>query len=568
MIIIYIDCKRSILLRNNIRGLRRIMSKPRYIFISGGVLSGLGKGIITASIGNLLKSRGYKVTAVKIDMYLNIDAGTIRPTEHGEVFVTHDGLETDQDIGNYERFLEQELNKSNYITTGQVYWEVLKRERAFKYEGEDIEAIPHVSNEIIKRIKEAGEKNKAEIVLVELGGTVGEYQNALFFEATRLMKMKEPDRVLNVHLAYLPIPAKLGEMKTKPVQQSVKALHSMGIQPDFIIGRSEISMDKKRKERIALFCNVAYEHIFSDPDADSIYEIPAILDKQCIAEKILSKFGLAPKHKDGKIWKKLVKKIKKIDKSVKIALVGKYFQTGDFMLSDVYISVIEAIKHAGWENGVQVDLDWVNAEEFEKNKKNIEKLKKYDGIVVPGGFGNRGIEGIISAIKYARINKIPYLGLCYGMQLATLEFARNVAGIKNANTAEIKPNGKNNVIHIMPEQEKKLLKQDYGGTMRLGDYRARLKKKSISYGAYNKANITERHRHRYEFNNEYRKSLEKSGLVIAGTSPDNHIVEIIELKREDHPYFVGVQFHPEFKSWPTKPHPLFLGFVRASKKSD
>jgi CTP synthase len=541
------------------------MKRPKFIFVSGGVLSGLGKGIVTASIGNLLKSRGYKVTAVKIDMYLNLDAGTIRPTEHGEVFVTKDGLETDQDIGNYERFLEQELNKTNYITTGQVYWEVLRKERAFEYDGEDVEAIPHVSNEIIRRIELAGSENKSEIVLVELGGTVGEYQNALFFEATRLMKMKYPNDVLQVHLAYLPIPSKLGEMKTKPVQQSVQALNSMGIQPDFIIGRSEIEMDEKRKERIALFCNVSTEHIFSDPDVESIYEIPKVLDEQCLAEKMLSKLGLAPRYKHGSNWKKLIKKIKKTKKNINIALVGKYFQTGDFVLSDAYISVIEAIKHAGWDNGVGINLKWINAQDFEKNPNLVEKLNNYHGIVVPGGFGSRGIEGIISAIKFAREIKIPYLGLCYGMQLATVEFARNVAGIKDANTAEINPKGKNNVIHIMTNQEKKMLKNEYGGSMRLGNYLAKINRETISYQAYRKSMIEERHRHRYEFNNKYRKHLEKFGLVIAGTSPDNHIVEIIELKKKDHPFFVGVQFHPEFKSWPTKGHPLFKEFMRSIK---
>lgn len=540
--------------------------RRKYIFVSGGVLSGLGKGIITASIGNLLESRGYSVTAAKIDMYLNIDAGTIRPTEHGEVFVTKDGLETDQDLGNYERFLRTELTRSNYITTGQVYSEVLRKERAFEYEGEDVEAIPHVSDEIIRRIKLAGSDSKAEIVLIELGGTVGEYQNALFFEASRIMKMKNPADVIHVHLAYLPIPSKLGEMKTKPVQQSVKAMNSMGIQPDFIIGRAEQRMDRKRKERIALFCNVPVEHVFSDPDADSIYEIPDILDRQCAAEKILARFGMAPRHKNGKRWRMFLSKVKKAKNSVKIALIGKYFQTGKFMLSDVYISVIESLKHAGWENGVKVELDWINAEEFEEDEKNLEKLKKYAGVVVPGGFGSRGIEGIIAAIKYVRENKISYFGLCYGMQLATIEFARNVAGIKNANTAEIIPKGKNNVIHIMSDQEKKLLDSDYGGTMRLGDYKAKLVKGTHSYQAYGSSSIVERHRHRYEFNNKYREKLEKSGLVVAGTSPDNHIVEIVELKKEDHPFFVGVQFHPEFKSWPTKAHPLFKEFIKKSIK--
>lgn len=541
------------------------MKKVKYIFVSGGVLSGLGKGIVTASIGNLLKSRGYQVTAVKIDMYLNVDAGTIRPTEHGEVFVTHDGIETDQDIGNYERFMEVELNRSNYITTGQVYKKVIDKERSFGYDGEDVEAIPHVSDEIIRRIKLAGKTNKADIVIIELGGTVGEYQNALFFEASRIMKMHNSDDIIHIHLAYLPIPSKLGEMKSKPVQQSVKALNSMGIQPDFIIGRSSILIDKKRKERISLFCNVPVENVISDPDVETIYDIPIVLDKQNFAEKILKKLKLSICQKDGKRWKKMLEKITSIKNSIKIGMIGKYFQTGKFVLSDVYISVIEALKHAGWNQNVKIDFEWVDAEEFEKYPDKINKLKNYNAIVVPGGFGIRAVEGIIRAIKYARINKIPYLGLCYGMQLATIEFARNVAQIKKANTQEI--SGKSNeIIHIMPDQEKKLLSHAYGGTMRLGDYPTVLKKNTNSYKAYKKEKIIERHRHRYEFNNKYLKKIKKAGLVIAGTSPDKKIVEIIELSTKEHPFFVGVQFHPEFKSWPMKAHPLFISLIKQAFK--
>lgn len=540
--------------------------KTKYIFVSGGVISGLGKGITVASIAKILKAKGLSVTAVKVDMYLNIDAGTIRPAEHGEVFVTADGIETDQDLGNYERFLDTELSRANYITTGQVYQEVIRRERAFLYDGEDVEAIPHISDEIIRRIKLAGEKNKAEIVIIELGGTVGEYQNSLFFEASRIMKLKSPKDVIHIHVAYLPIPKNLGEMKTKPVQQSVQLLNSMGIQPDFIVGRSEIAMDKRRKERIALFCNVKEEYVISNQDLDSIYEVPLAFDKQGFGEKILEKLSLSVKKKDLKEWMQFVEKTKNVKKVLPIAVIGKYFTNGKFVLTDVYISVIEALKHAGWANDVKVELAWVDSETFEKNPQKLQELDKYAGVIVPGGFGSRGVEGIIAAINYARINKIPYLGLCYGMQLACIEFARNVAGMKKANTAEIDEKTKYPIIHIMPEQEKKLLNFDYGGTMRLGNYSCKLNKNTISYNCYKQPKIIERHRHRYEFNSKYRKELENKGLVIAGVSPDDKIVEIVELNNKQHPFFVGVQFHPEFKSWPIQSHPLFKAFVTASKQ--
>ncbi len=540
--------------------------KTKYIFVSGGVISGLGKGITVASIAKILKAKGLSVTAVKVDMYLNIDAGTIRPAEHGEVFVTADGIETDQDLGNYERFLDTELSRANYITTGQVYQEVIRRERAFLYDGEDVEAIPHISDEIIRRIKLAGEKNKAEVVIIELGGTVGEYQNSLFFEASRIMKLKSPKDVIHIHVAYLPIPKNLGEMKTKPVQQSVQLLNSMGIQPDFIVGRSEIAMDKRRKERIALFCNVKEEYVISNQDLDSIYEVPLAFDKQGFGEKILEKLSLSVKKKDLKEWMQFVEKTKTVKKILPIAVIGKYFTNGKFVLTDVYISVIEALKHAGWANDVKVELAWIDSEMFEKNPQKLHELDKYAGLIVPGGFGSRGVEGIIAAINYARINKIPYLGLCYGMQLACIEFARNVAGMKKANTTEIDEKTKYPIIHIMPEQEKKLLNFNYGGTMRLGNYSCKLNKNTISYNCYKQPKIIERHRHRYEFNNKYREELENKGLVISGVSPDDKIVEIVELDNKQHPFFVGVQFHPEFKSWPIQSHPLFKAFVAASKQ--
>lgn len=538
----------------------------KFIFVSGGVLSGLGKGITTASIALLLKSKGYRVTAVKVDMYLNIDAGTIRPTEHGEVFVTDDGIETDQDLGNYERFIGTNLTRTNYITTGQVYQEVLRKERAFEYKGEDVEAIPHVSDEIIRRLKLAAKTNNAEITIVELGGTVGEYQNAIFFEASRIMKLKNPLDVMQIHVTYLPVPKSIGEMKSKPAQQSVKQLNAMGIQPNFIIGRAETTIDEKRKERLALFCNMQKENVISNPDVESIYEVPIILDEQDLAKKILGQFNLPTKKKDLVEWRKLVKTIKTARKTVKIALVGKYFSTGDYTLSDSYISVIEALKHGAWANKTQVDFSWIGSEDFEKNPRSVENLKKYDGVVIPQGWGSRGTEGKISAIKYLREHKIPYLGLCFGMQMAVVEFSRNVCGLKDANSEEVDYKTKNPVIHIMPHQKEYLTKHQYGGTIRLGAYPCVLDKKSNLFKIYGKEKISERHRHRYEFNNKYREILKSKGLILSGTSPDGELVEAIELSKKTHPFFVGVQFHPEYKSRPMDPHPLFVEFIRASSK--
>lgn len=534
----------------------------KYIFISGGVISGLGKGITTASLSAILKNNGYSVSPMKVDMYLNQDAGTIRPIEHGEVFVTEDGLETDQDIGNYERFLGDALHRRNYCTTGQVYAEVLRKERAFEYEGEDVEAIPHVTDEIIRRFEAAGEGK--DFVLIELGGTVGEYQNAIFFEAARILQMRQPKDVIHVHVAYLPIPGHLGEMKTKPVQQSVRMLNSMGIQPDFIIGRSSEPLDDRRKERIALFCNIPKKAVISGPDVETIYEIPLILAEQNLGAQILTKLGMDPRKEELSQWKKLVETVRAVEEEVRIAVVGKYFGTGDYMLSDVYISVIESIRHAAWAENKKPVLEWIDSEDIEKQGPD-SILAGYDGIVVPGGFGSRGIKGTIDAIRFARERKVPYLGLCYGMQLAAVEFARNVAGIEGANTEEIDPDAQDLVVHVMPEQQKMLLKQEYGGTMRLGSFECRLKEGTISRAAYDSELINERHRHRYEFNNAYRDKLAEAGLVIAGVNPETDLVEIIEL--QDHPFFVGVQFHPEFKSQPLAPHPLFSQFIRATKEA-
>lgn len=533
----------------------------KYIFVSGGVISGIGKGITTSSIAAILHSKGYTVSPMKVDMYLNVDAGTIRPQEHGEVFVTDDGIETDQDLGNYERFLNIDLTKDNYCTTGQVYQEVIRKERAFEYNGEDVEAIPHVSDEIIRRIEAAGNALKADIVIIELGGTVGEYQNGLFFEASRIMRLRNPQDVIQVHVAYLPVPGNLGEMKSKPVQQSVRVLNSMGIQPDIVIGRSEQPMDQKRRERLALFTNVQMEDVISNPNVDSIYEIPLILSEQNVGERILEKLHLDAGKKDLKQWRDLVHKIKTVEKEVKIGVVGKYFATGDFQLEDVYISVIESLKHAAWGNNLKPRLYWLDSIQFEEDPKTIERLKDMDGIVVPGGFGSRGVEGLIKAVQFARENKIPYLGLCYGMQMAVIEFARNVLHLDKAHTTEVDEQSPHPVIHIMPDQEKKMLLKDYGASMRLGAWEAVLKKGTKTHKAYSQDKITERHRHRYEVNNAYREQLEQNGMIIAATSPDQHLVEVIEI--EDHPYFVASQFHPEFKSRPLQPHPLFDGFIKA-----
>ncbi|MBU6447562.1 CTP synthase [Patescibacteria group bacterium] len=539
----------------------KVKNNPKFIFISGGVISGIGKGITSASISAILKSRGLTVAPAKVDMYLNQDAGTIRPQEHGEVFVTDDGIETDQDLGHYERFMDQPLSKASYITTGQIYSEVLRKERAFEYDGEDVEAIPHVTDEIIRRFIAASKG--ADLVIIELGGTVGEYQNAIFFEATRILKLRHPHDVIHIHVAYLPVPAYLGEMKSKPVQQSVRMLNSMGIEPDIIVGRSEYSLDDKRKERVALFCNVEKRAVISNPDVKSIYEVPVILEEQNIAEIILDKLSMKPRKRDMKHWRNFVRRIKGIRKEVEIAVVGKYFGTGKFELADSYVSVIESLKHAAWNNGVSPKLTWVDSGKIEKLGAK-EVLKNYAGIVVPGGFGKRGTEGMITAIQYAREKKIPYLGLCYGMQMATIEFARNVAKLKNANTTEVDDGSPHPVIHIMPDQEKKLLRRDYGASMRLGAWECVLKKGSQAESLYGERKISERHRHRYEVNNKYRPILEKHGLVFSGNSPDGKLAEIIELP--GHPFFMGSQFHPEYKSRPMKPHPLFNGFLKAAIK--
>jgi len=539
----------------------------RFIFVVGGVMSGVGKGTCTASIGRILKNKGFNVTAVKIDPYINVDAGTMNPVEHGEVYVTDDGDETDQDIGTYERFLDINVGKINYMTTGRVYQTVIERERNLEYGGRCVEVVPHVPEEVIRRLNLVAKKTKADFVLIEIGGTVGEYQNILFLEAARMLKNKFPDRVLFVIVSYLPIPSKIGEMKTKPTQYAVRTLNSAGIQPDIIIGRGEEPLDGPRKRKLSIFCSVGEKDIISAPDVNHIYEVPVNFEREQIGQRILKKFNLRPRRHDGTFeWQKLVRKIKRVDKEVKIGIVGKYFTTGNFVLSDVYLSVIEAVKHAAWANNRKPVISWLNSEEFERDGEKIKTLAGYDGIIIPGGFGTRGVEGKISAIKFCRENKIPYFGLCYGMQLAVVEFARNVLGLKDANTAEINPETKNPVIHIMPGQEKNVAEHRYGGSMRLGSYPCVLAADSLARAAYGKREIHERHRHRFEVNNDYRAPLTAAGLKLSGLSPDKKLVEIIELP--GHPFFVGTQFHPEFKSRPLSPHPLFREFIKAAIKEN
>lgn len=543
-------------------------------------MSGLGKGITAASIGLLLKNKGIPVTNVKIDMYLNVDAGTIRPTEHGEVFVTDDGMETDQDLGNYERFTDESLSRVNYMTTGQVYKTVIDRERAFGYEGEDVEAIPHVTDEIIDRLIRAGKKSKAKVVIVELGGTVGEYQNGLFFEANRILKLRRPNDVVHVHVTYLPFLQNIGELKSKPAQQSSHTLNGMGIQADFIVARSEQKIDEKRKDKLAVFCNLRKEDIIDAPNLESVYRVPIYMESQGMANKLIKKLHLRSLGETGLLrkWSLFEKKREEANQEIKIAMVGKYFQTGSYKLSDSYISVIEAIKQAAWSMNVNPRLEWIDSEEMEKGAID---LNSFDGVIVPQGWGSRGVEGKLMAVRQARENDIPFLGLCFGMQMAVIEFARNVLGLIDANSTEVNKKAKDKVIDIMPDQESYLKKRQYGGTIRLGSWPCVLSEGSVVKETYDKwgnkkgnpwrregeekTNVVyERHRHRYEFNNEYRSLFEKSGMRIAGLSPDGKLVEAIEIPTKK--FFVGTQFHPEYIARPLNPHPLFLGFVEAIKE--
>ena len=549
----------------------------KYIFVVGGVISGVGKGVTTSSIGKILQFRGYKVEAIKIDPYVNVDAGTMNPTEHGEVFVLSDGDECDQDMGNYERFLNKDLSRENYMTTGRIYKAVIEKERNLEYKGKCVQVVPHIPMEVISRIKNVAKKNDADVVTIEIGGTVGEYENILFLEAVRMMKLENPNNVAVVMVSYVPIPNKVGEMKTKPTQHAVRSLNSVGIYPDFLIARSEKDLDEKRREKISLFCNVKKENIISAPDIDSIYDIPKNFEKDNFGENLIKTLKLKPVKINNlnynmKDWLNFFDK-SKLKQTVKIAVVGKYFDTGDFVLSDSYISVIEALKYAGYENKVKVDLTWIDSKSFEKEKdknfkSNLKKLKSFDGVLVPGGFGDTGVEGIINAIKFIRENKIPYFGICYGMQLAIIEFAQNVLNWKDATSRELLKNesSKHVVIDLIESQKDILLKKNFGNSMRLGNYEAVLKDNSLLKNIYKVDNIIERHRHRYEVNNNFRKDLEMSGMIFSALSRDGSLVEAMELNKNLHPFFIGVQYHPEFLARPLKSHPIFTAFVKTCIK--
>lgn len=547
--------------------------KTKYIFVSGGVLSGLGKGVTAASLGLLLKSRGFSVTNIKCENYLNLDSGNINPIEHGDVFLCEDGLEADLDLGTYERFLGVNVGQRNFTTMGQIYLKVIDDTKNLSFNGATVDAIPYVPEEAIRRIKSAAEG--FQIVLIELGGTAGEYQNAIYYEAYRVMKLRQPQDVIHVHVTYFPNPEHINELKSKPTQLSVKILNSLGIQPDFIVGRAARLIDNKRKEKVAFYCSLDKDDVISNPDTSSIYELPLIFYEQNFDSRVLEKLGLDP----GKIliapWRKLVEKIQtKQTKTVSIGIIAKYIATGDYELTDSYASLLEALHHASWNNNVNLEIVFINAEELEKKTKQaVADLKRVQGIIVPIGWGSRGVEGKIFAVKYARENKVPYLGLCYGMQLAAIEFARNVLGLTSANTCEVDPDTCDPIIHQIPFEEKYQRIKGEGASMRLGAYDCVLKKDTIAYEIYQKYQafkdarkglISERHRHRYEFNNAYRERMEKAGFVISGTSPDDFFVEMIELPKKTHPFFVATQAHPEYKSRPLSPHPIFVEFLLAA----
>lgn len=536
----------------------------KYIFVVGGVMSSVGKGIAASSIGKILQSRGYRVANLKADMYVNIDAGTIRPAEHGEVFVGDDGVEADQDLGNYERFTNQISTRENYITTGQIYAEVIRRERNLEYEGEDVEVYPDIPKEIIRRIKACQEKNKSEITIIEYGGTVGEYQLLPFLEAIRMMKSKNPADVFIVLTSYLPTPSLLGEQKSKPTQRAINDLHSMGLNPDFVLCRADHPATPDIKRTISNVCSLPVERIISAPDVYSIYDVPVNFEKENFGETLLKTIGLAPRNKDMADWTAFANKIKKIKKEVRIGIVGKYFNFKS--CKDTYISVIESINHASWNLGYKPDIIWLDSEKYEKDEKKLKELDSLDGIIVPGGFGKRGTEGMIKAADYTRRKKIPYFGLCLGMQIMTIAYAREMAGLKGANSVELDSSTPYPVIATMQDQVEKIKNKNYGGTMRLGAYPALLKEGTVAAKAYGAKKISERHRHRYEVNNVYIKSLEKGGLVFSGISPDGNLMEIAELPKEKHPFYLGTQFHPEFLGRPLAPHPLFTAFIKACVK--
>ncbi len=529
----------------------------KYIFVTGGVVSSLGKGITAASLGRLLKNRGLSVTIQKFDPYINVDPGTMSPYQHGEVFVTGDGAETDLDLGHYERFIDINLTKYNNVTTGKIYSTVLKKERRGDYLGGTVQVIPHITNEIKERVFRAGRETGADVVITEIGGTVGDIESLPFLEAIRQIKSDiGRDNVMYIHCTLIPYIKAAGEMKTKPTQHSVKELRSLGIQPNIIVVRTEMPVSQDMKDKIALFCDIDSKAVIECQDADTLYAVPIALQEQKMDQIVCDHLKLQSPEPEMTEWLALLDKVRNLSKTTRIALVGKYVE-----LQDAYISVVESLKHAGFAFDSDIDIKWINAEEV--NEENArELLSDVDGILVPGGFGDRGIEGKITTIKYARENKVPFLGICLGMQLASVEFARNVLGHADANSAEINPETNYPIIDLLPEQKDI---EDLGGTLRLGIFPCKLEENTKAFAAYNDEVVYERHRHRYEFNNQFRQEMEQAGFIFSGTSPDGRLVEIIELA--DHPWFVASQFHPEFISRPTKPQPLFRDFVEASLKS-
>lgn len=536
-------------------------TNTKYIFVTGGVVSSLGKGITAASLGRLLKSRGYRVTIQKFDPYINIDPGTMSPYQHGEVFVTDDGAETDLDLGHYERFIDINLSKNSNTTTGKIYQSVINKERRGDYLGGTVQVIPHITNEIKERVFRVGQQDNADFVITEIGGTVGDIESLPFLEAIRQVKKDVgKNDVLYIHVTLVPYISAAGELKTKPTQHSVKELRSIGISPDIIVCRSEKPISKEMREKMAMFCDVDHDAVIQNLTARSIYEVPMLMEEQGLDTIVLRKLEMEDKPKDMQGWHDMVARIlKKYDKKVTIAVVGKYVA-----LQDAYISITESLRHAAVANEAELDIHWVNAEEIEADDTDMDKVMGgVDGILVPGGFGNRGIEGKIKAIQYAREHKIPFFGICLGMQCAVIEFARHVCGMADANSSEFNPNSTHPVIDLMPEQ---LDVEDLGGTMRLGLYPCKVYPDTLTSKAYNAELIYERHRHRYEFNNAFREEIVGKGLVLGGTLPNGRLVEIVELPESEHPWFLGAQFHPEFKSRPTNPHPLFREFVGAAVK--
>lgn len=526
----------------------------KYVFVTGGVVSSLGKGITAASLGRLLKNRGLKVSIQKFDPYLNVDPGTMSPYQHGEVFVTDDGAETDLDLGHYERFIDENLSKNSNVTTGKVYWSVISKERKGEYLGGTVQVIPHITNEIKNRVYRVAKEKEIDVVITEIGGTVGDIESLPFLEAIRQIKYEVGrENVCFIHVTLVPYLGKAGELKTKPTQHSVKELRSIGIQPDIIVCRSEKPLSEDLKNKIGLFCNLEGESVIQNLDAENLYEVPLLLHEEGLDNLVCEKLNLGCRDIDNTAWISMVDKLKNLSKEVNIALVGKYVE-----LHDAYISVVEALNHGGLDNGANVNIKWINS--VDVTKENVDELlKTVDGVLVPGGFGDRGVEGKIEAIRWARENKVPFLGICLGMQCAVIEFARNVLRYEGANSSEIDAETTYPVIDLMPEQKDI---DEMGGTMRLGVYPCKLDNTSFSYEAYESELIYERHRHRYEFNNEYRKNITDNGMKLTGTSPDGRLVEIVEVA--DHPWFVAVQFHPELKSRPNRPHPLFREFIRAS----